>query len=63
MKEREANARATRQPSRRQRDRVPAGDDVTTPNGEARGSPDLDALRASVKVTGWPLSREVIEDR
>jgi hypothetical protein len=75
MKGRKVNVRAARQHSRRLSDRVGAGDGVAVmsrgtktetlarPNGVPGGLPELDALRAIVKVAWRSLSREVIEDR
>lgn len=75
MKGRKVNVRAAKQHSPRLPDLVGAGDEVAVmPRGTKTGKParpnrvpgrlpELDALRASVKVVGWSLSREVIEDR
>ena len=68
MKKSKVSARATKQHPQRLRDRVRAGDDVammprrkkarraTTPKGEPRGLPDLEAVRSSVKVAGRSLA-------
>jgi antitoxin (DNA-binding transcriptional repressor) of toxin-antitoxin stability system len=69
------SVRVARQHFRRLLDQVQAGDEVVVmrrgvevgmlvrPERKPTRLPDLHALRASVKVTGQPLSREVIEGR
>ncbi len=72
---RKSRVREARQHFRRLLDRVQAGDEVVVtrrgvevarlvrPQRKAPRPPDLDSLRASVKVAGRPLSREIVESR
>ena len=75
MSVRRVSVREARQNFRRLLDQVEAGEEiivlrrgvevgrVTKPKRKTVRLPDLDTFRASIKVSGRPLSREIIETR
>ena len=75
MSVRRVSVREARQHFRRLLDQVEAGEEVivlrrgvevgslTKPRRKNVRLPDLDSFRASIKVSGRPLSREIIETR
>ena len=75
MSVRKVSVREARQHLRRLLDQVQAGDEVVMthrgvevarlvrPHRKPARLPDLEGFRASVKLRGQPLSREIIESR